>query len=135
MLRIKQAVKYLKADLFSQHNLFMLIVYGIIFFSIISSITNMDRNWRLEQKISNVRLEKKRLELEIDKLHYEQDYYKSSEYQELMARAKQDKKLPGETMVYLPNNSMAAKTKDRRIAIMEQEHRRSNLRAWLDFLF
>ena len=51
-----------------------------------------------------------------------------------MARKKQNKMLPGETMVILPNNSEKAKTKYSDIDD-KTEKKRSNFEEWLDFLF
>ena len=50
----------------------------------------------------NRRREKALLELEVETLELENEYYLSAEYQELAARKYQGKMLAGETMVYLP---------------------------------
>lgn len=94
----------------------------------------MSRNWELEQRIAERRLERERLELEVENLILEQEYYRTAEYQELVARAKQGKMLEGETMVALPANSEAALRKYEDDGVVEVEER-SNLEQWWDFLF
>lgn len=101
------------------------------------SISSMSRNWSLAQSLANREREKALLELEVETLELENEYYLSDEYQELAARKYQNKKLPGETMVYLPANSDTAKNKH---ATSTDESNTatvamSNFEQWLKFLF
>ena len=75
-----------------------------------------------------------KLKLEITNMELEQEYYRTEEYQELVARAKLGKMLPGETMVILPKNSRAAKEKYMRTEVMVTEEQ-SNFEIWMSFLF
>lgn len=102
------------------------------------SIDSMTRNWSLAQELMNRQREKALLELEVETLELENEYYESTEYKELAARKYQGKMLPGETMIYLPDNSEAAINKhktsteeDATIATATM----SNLEQWLAFLF
>jgi len=97
-------------------------------------MTTVSRNWELEQKLETRRLYQTKLQLEIANMELTREYYRTTEYQELMARAKQGKMLPGETMVVLPKNSQAAKEKYAlgEVATVEE---RSNFEAWMGFLF
>lgn len=102
------------------------------------SIDSMTRNWSLAQELMNRQREKALLELEVETLELENEYYESTEYKELAARKYQGKMLPGETMIYLPDNSEAAINKhktsteeDTTIATATM----SNLEQWLAFLF
>lgn len=95
----------------------------------------MNRNWRLEQKLEDARVAQRKLEIEIDKLKYENTYYNSDEYQELVAREKLDKKFEGETAVIMPKNSATAKEKDKQTKLASLERKKTNLEIWLDFLF
>ena len=99
-----------------------------------ASVTTMSRNWELERKLEARQLHLAKLKLEIANMELEQEYYLTSEYQELMARAKQGKMLEGETMVSLPENSRAAKEKYARaeVAVVEEQ---SNFETWMSFLF
>ncbi|MFV0484900.1 MAG: hypothetical protein ACK5MU_01565 [Candidatus Saccharimonadales bacterium] len=98
------------------------------------SITAMSRNWELEQKIVERRLERAKLQLEVDSLILEQEYYETTEYQELIARAKQGKMLEGETMVILPANSEEAIKKYEGSGTSGAEEK-SNFDQWMEFLF
>lgn len=94
----------------------------------------MSRNWELEQKIVERRLERERLQLEVDNLILEQQYYETTEYQELIARSKQGKMLEGETMVILPANSEEAIKKYER-SDSAGAGEKSNFDQWMEFLF
>ena len=134
-IRIKQAWRYFKQNTFTSQNFFFAAVVFIVVTSIVGGLSSMNRNWRLEQKLEDARVTQRKLELEIDKLKYENSYYNSDEYQELIAREKLDKKYPGETMVILPKNSKVAKEKDKQTKIATLERKKTNLEIWLDFLF
>ena len=135
MLRFRQNLYYFCRNFFTSRNLFFIIVTFIVVASIVGGLSSMNRNWRLEQKLEDARVEKKMLELEIDKLKYEEAYYRSDEYQELVAREKLDKKYDGETMILLPRNSEIAKERDKQAQLTTQERKKNNLEIWLDFLF
>ena len=134
-IRIKQAWRYFKQNTFTSQNFFFAAVVFIVVTSIVGGLSSMNRNWRLEQKLEDARVTQRKLEIEIDKLKYENSYYNSDEYQELIAREKLDKKYPGETMVILPKNSKVAKEKDKQTKIATLERKKTNLEIWLDFLF
>ena len=99
------------------------------------SITAMSRNWALSEKLT---AEKKTLELvsmEVEMAELENDYYRSDEYQELMARKHSDKKLPGENMVVMPENSETAKNKHKEVAAEKVEKNYTNFEKWMMYLF
>lgn len=100
------------------------------------SIAAMSRNWELTERLAT---EKKALELlgvEVEAAELENEYYKTNEYQELLARKYLDKKMPGENMVIMPENSEAAKNKYE-IAVIEEESEKeySNFEKWMMYLF
>ena len=102
------------------------------------AINSMTRNWELAQDLMNRQREKALLELEVETLELENAYYLSEEYQELAARKYQGKMLPGETMVYLPENSEKAKTKHLDTDYQSSEDsftNMSNFEQWMKFLF
>ncbi len=102
------------------------------------SIDSMTRNWSLAQELMNRQREKALLELEVETLELENEYYQSTEYQELAARKYQGKMLPGETMIYLPDNTDAALNKhkvDDDVTSTIAADTMSNLEQWLVFLF
>lgn len=100
------------------------------------SIAAMSRNWELTERLAT---EKKTLELlniEVEAAELENEYYKTNEYQELLARKYLDKKLSGENMVIMPENSETAKNKYE-IAVVEDEQEKeySNFEKWMMYLF
>jgi len=98
------------------------------------SINAMTRNWNLSRTLADKESELALITLEVETLELENEYYRSEEYQELSARAKLDKKSPGEFLVYLPENSEYAITKHQENANREQPQK-SNISQWFDFLF
>lgn len=125
---------YTKKDFLTVHNVATAaaLILGLVFSY--NTITATTRNWQLEQKMKERSLEAKVLQLEVDTLKLEQEYYKTEEYQEIMARAKQGKMLDGETMVILPDNSEKAIKKYEDFD-SDTTSERSNFEEWLDFLF
>lgn len=125
---------YSKKDIFTLRNIALVIVIFLCGYFIVGTVNATARNWALEQKLKERQLELAKLKLEVDTLKLEQEYYKTDEYQELTARAKAGKMLPGEKMVILPRNSEAALTKYHQ-PTEEIPSYRSNFSEWLDFLF
>lgn len=103
------------------------------------SIDAMTRNWSLAQELMSRQREKAILELEVETLELENEYYASPEYQELAARKYQGKMLAGETMIYLPDNSEAARNKHKASNSAEDTDitttTLSNIEQWMMFLF
>ena len=124
---------YTKKDIFTFTNIATAVALIFAVACVYSTITATTRNWQLEQKLSNLRLERTRLQIEVDTLELEKKYYNTDEYLEMMARSKDGKMLEGETMVVLPKNTEKAINK-----YAEQdkvEKKRNNFEEWLDFLF
>ena len=101
------------------------------------SITAMSRNWELTERLAT---EKKSLELisvEVETAELENEYLKTNEYQELLARKYLDKKMPGENMVIMPENSEGAKNKHMEIetSVNQEEKEYSNFDKWMMYLF
>ena len=137
MERIKTELRrlryYSKKDIFTFTNIATAVALIFAAGCVYSTIPATTRNWQLEQKLSNLRLERTRLQIEVDTLELEQNYYNTDEYLEIMARSKDGKMLEGETMVVLPKNSEKAINKY--ADIDKAEKKRNNFQEWLDFLF
>lgn len=128
----------LKHDLFSFDDVVLMVALGLCFIFTWGAISSMSRNWSLAQEVANRQRAKAVLELEVETLELENAYYLSDEYQELAARKYQGKKLPGETMVYLPPNSETAKNQHQPDAAPDAAvtvATMSNFEQWLKFLF
>lgn len=112
-----------------------LLFFAACVFGTVSSIT---RNWELEQRLSSQKKELEIIKLEVEASKLENEYLASEEYQELSARAKQNKIKDGETLVYLPKNSERAKTKHQETTVSQktdEEDTRTNFEKWMSFLF
>ncbi len=132
--QLRRLSYFTKRDFLTVHNIATAaaIILGLVF--TYNAVTATTRNWQLEQKLKERSLESAKLQIEVDTLTLEKQYYNTDEYQEIMARKKQNKMLEGETMVILPNNTEKAKTKYSDID-NTTDQKRSNFEEWLDFLF
>lgn len=99
------------------------------------SINAMSRSWMLTDRLATANRSLKLLELEVETIELENEYFASDEYQELLARRHAAKQLPGEHLVYLPENSDAAKSKHQTATEPTQQQEYSNFDKWLHFLF
>ena len=99
------------------------------------SVAAMSRNWELSEKLTAERKALELLNVEVETAELENEYYKSNEYQELMARRQLDKKLPGENMVVMPENSDTVKNKHKEVVEEKEEQNYSNFEKWILYLF
>lgn len=136
--RLRKAQYWMKHELFTFEHVVLAVAAIFCLVWTWGSIDAMSRNWTLAQELMGRQREKALLELEVETLELENEYYRSHEYQELAARKYQGKMLPGETMIYLPDNSEAAVNKHKTTAIDETTvatATMNNLEQWLAFLF
>ncbi len=136
--RLRKAQYWLKHELFTFEHVILAVAAIFCLVWTWGSIDAMSRNWSLAQELMGRQREKALLELEVETLELENEYYRSYEYQELAARKYQGKMLPGETMIYLPDNSEAARTKHKTTSADETTiatTTMNNLEQWLAFLF
>lgn len=122
---------------FNQDRMIFVVAISMCLIWTWGAISAMTKNWELEQRLVSRRQELTLLQLEIDSLELENRYYASDEYQELVARAKQNKLNSGETLIYLPENSNYAKhkydTEDTTTQTTSEEP--SNFEQWFTFIF
>ena len=135
--RVKYALKH---DFLTVPNVVLMIAIVLGLVLTYNSITAMTRNWELSEKLTAERKELELVSVEVEAAELENDYYRSEEYQELMARKILDKQLPGENMVVMPENSETAKNKHKKVVevnekgeVVEKEY--SNFEKWMMFLF
>ena len=95
----------------------------------------MSKNWVLEQNLADKERELEIIQLEVETQELENKYYASEEYQELSARAKLNKKMAGEEMIFLPNNSEYAREKHKNVESENVKKEKSNFAEWMAFLF
>ena len=100
------------------------------------SIKAMSRNWELVERLNTEQKTLQLLRVEVEAAELENEYYTLDEYKELAARKSAGKQLPGEHMVYLPENSEAAKNKyQEKVAVSQEEKHYSNFEKWMMYLF
>ncbi len=136
--KLRKVQYWLKHDLFVFDKMVFIVAAACCLAWTWGSIDSMSRNWSLSQELMSRQREKALLELEVETLELENEYYASAEYQELAARKYQNKMLPGETMIYLPDNSEHAINKHKMQDNNEPTitaNEMSNLEQWLMFLF
>lgn len=136
--KVRKFNYWLKHELLVFDNIILIIALVLCFSFTWGAISSMSRNWSLAAEVVSREREKALLELEVETLELENAYYLSDEYQELAARKYQGKKLPGETMIYLPKNSDYAKQKhtattDDTVGTAFSEM--GNFEQWTKFLF
>ena len=96
----------------------------------------MSRNWELVERLNADKKSLELVKLEMELAELENEYYNSDEYKELAARRLAGKQLPGENMVYLPENSEVAINKHKTEKKNEvKERERSNFEKWMMYLF
>lgn len=134
-LKTKRFIYHVKNDLVSTENIILAVAVLICLVLTINSISSMSRNWQLSERLASEKQTLKLLEVEIETLELENSYYASAEYQELAARKLANKKLPGENLVYLPENSDAAKNKHKQATVKVITREPSNFEKWMNFLF
>lgn len=140
-MKIKNSLRRLnyktRHDLLTVENVVLALAIVLCFVWTYQSIVAMNRNWELSEKLTTERKKLELLTIEVETAELANEYYKTDEYQELMARQLLDKKLPGENMVVMPENSEAAKNKyaekTETQTATEQEY--SNFEKWMMYLF
>ncbi len=127
---------YLKHDFFTVENVVLFLAIILCLVWTYQSIMAMSRNWSLSERLTAERKELELLSVENEAAELENEYYRSNEYQELIARKYLDKQLAGEKMVVLPENSVEAKNKHRQVEKPDEvKSDYSNMEKWLNFLF
>ncbi len=101
------------------------------------SMQAMQRNYALQKDLDNKQRQVTLLQLEADKLKYEQNYYRSDEYKELAVRERLGLVFPGEKVLILPPNSEEAKAADAAYTDkrVDRPAQPNNLEQWVNFLF
>ena len=97
------------------------------------SVQAMERNYSLQKSVDYKQRELRLAQLEKQKLEYEQNYYRSDEYRELAAREKLGLVKPGEKVLILPPNTVAADD-NRKQTFTPQAIELSNIQQWANFL-
>lgn len=133
--KIRRVNYRLRHDFLTVENVILVAAVVLCLVLTYQSILAMSRNWELTERLTT---EQKSLELvsvEVEAAELENEYYKTNEYQELLARKYLDKKNPGENMVIMPENSETAKNKYVVEEVIQEEKEYSNFEKWMMYLF
>ena len=125
----------MRHDFFTVENVILMLAIVLCLVLTYQSITAMSRNWELTERLTTERKALELLGVEVETAELENEYYKTAEYQELLARKYLDKKLAGENMVIMPENSEAAKNKHEVEEVIKEEKDYSNFEKWMMYLF
>ena len=77
-----------------------------------ASVGVIQKNYALQREVDDKRRQQQLIELQTQNLAFEQQYYKSSEYQTLEVKKRLGLADPGEKVLILPPNTPAAKAID-----------------------
>ncbi len=124
-----------KHDFLVGENVIISIATIICLIITFNTITAMTRNWELTERLASERKNLELLKLEVETAELENEYYRSTEYQELAARKFANKQLSGEHLVYLPKNTEQAKNKHQEPAEVSEKKEITNLEKWMSLLF
>lgn len=125
----------LKRDFFTIENVVLIVAIVLCLMWTYQSIAAMSRNWELSETLIMEKKELELLNIEVEAAELENEYYKTEEYQELIARKLLDKKLNGENMVVMPKNSETAKSKYKKEDVKVNDKEYSNFEKWMMYLF
>ncbi len=125
----------LRHDFFTAPNIVLVFAVSLGLVWTFQSVMAMTRNWELSEKLTAEKKELELLTIELEASQLENDYYKTEEYQELIARKNLDKKMPGENMVVMPENSNEAKERYQIAGAESIKTEYSNFDQWMMFLF
>lgn len=102
-----------------------------------ASVGAMQNNFDLQKAVDAKQRQEQLLDLEVQTLSFEQNYYKTAEYQELAARDRLGLAFAGEKMLVLPPNSAATQASDTVSAKASAVPSKppTNFVQWTNFLF
>lgn len=126
----------MRHDFLTVENVVLVLAIFLCLMWTYQSIAAMSRNWELAERLATERKSLELLSVEVEAAEFENEYYKTNEYQELLARKYLDKKMPGENMVIMPENSDAMKNKYQVVVEDDKpEKEYSNFEKWMLYLF
>lgn len=99
------------------------------------TVAAIQRNFELQQQVDLMSQEIAIQELENKSQQLQNEYYSTSEYQELSARERLGKAAPGERLLILPPNKVGVTPEEQPEATGTPIAQRSNFAQWLYFLF
>ncbi len=137
-INIRRLYYRVRHDYLTRENMLVIVALVIAASWVWGSLTVMQRNYDLQRELDQERQQLTLVQLQVANEQLQQNYYNSSEYQELSAREDLGLAQPGESLLVLPPNSQAAinadKTTTTAVSAPPSEHSNS-LELWFNFLF
>lgn len=136
-LNLKPLLYRLRHDWLTTQHMVGLVAIILAISWILSALSAIQQNYILQKQVNERERQKILIALERDNLAFENEYYKSLEYQELALRERLGLAMPGEKKLVLGKPSEWVKQKDLELATHSDPPapEPSNLRQWLNFLF
>lgn len=127
----------LRHDYLTIENIILFVAILVCLSSTYRSIESMSKNWKNSERLNTAKKTLELRKIEIETAELENAYYETDEYQELAARKFANRQFEGEKMVYLPENSEAAKSKhNNEVAVASEEKKEySNFERWMMYLW
>ncbi|MGV9001436.1 MAG: FtsB family cell division protein [Candidatus Saccharimonadaceae bacterium] len=138
-INIRKFIYHVRHNYLTFNNLVILTAFLIAAGWVWGSLNVMQRNYGLQKEVDYKKRQLQLAELQKDSLELQKRYYETNEYKELAARESLGLVMPGEKVLILPENTVAAKEADAKkpssntVAISQDTT--SNLEQWLNFLF
>lgn len=135
--QVRKYYYHLRHHILTSNNLVLGIALLIAFSWAWGSVGVLERNYRLQREINAKEQELRLVDLEVETLKYQSNYYKSDEYKELAVRQRLGLALPGEKVLILPPNSKEATEgeESQTSTVSNRVVRQSNIEQWVNFLF
>ena len=136
--KLRQIRYFLRHDVFNRQNVVVILVIGLSIVWLVSAVQAISQNYKQQRRLDARLREARVLELQAQNLGYEQDYYRSAEYQDLALRRKTNLVLPGEKVLILDEYPAWVLEKEAELAKKSQPSEQpepSNFRKWIDFFF
>ena len=139
-INIRKFIYHVRHNYLTFNNLVILTAFLIAAGWVWGSLQVMQRNYGLQKEVDYKRRQLQLAELQKDSLELQKRYYQTNEYRELAARESLGLVMPGEKVLILPENTVAAKESDTKAATtgtaaITSQDTTSNLEQWLNFLF
>jgi len=137
-INIRKLYYHVQHRYFTMNNVVIAVAFVIGLSWAWASVGAMQRNYALQKEVDAKRREQTLTELENENLKFQQNYYRSAEYQELAVRERLGFADPGEKVLVLPENTQRAAVADKQLnneTAAPSLEPSSNFKQWMNFLF
>jgi len=135
-INIQKLIYHVRHKYLTLNNVVILVAFVIAAGWVWGSLGMMQRNYSLQKDVDLKKRQLQLTQLQRDNMALQKNFYQTPEYQELAIRTSLGLVLPGEKMLVLPENSVAAKDADGvKVVTQTAAAQPSNLVQWVNFLF